>query len=379
MDWVWNNPLGTMYGPYFLVLYGAVAVGLLLFYAWLIRRADTTDTLPPLTPPADVDPYEMAYLRGGENEAVRLVVFELMQRGYLQIVEEKTGILAKEKVFVRRENHPDPAELSTFARTAFDWFSISRKPRDIFQSSPLTTLAVEHTDWLPPARRAGIAARAAEKKTTAIAAGLVIAAVLIGLGAYKLTVATEHRSLQRHLPVLRHGGQCDGRADHRRQCRDPAAEQARPGVCRRVAAAVRQREAASLESARRRSSTRRGLPRLAYSASWRWPARPTTISARCSTIRPVRAVAAAAVAAAAVVVAEAAAAVAVVAAAAAGTEGEGRGQRGEGEGRRGDTETRRERVSVQQDVRRRTPEYVAFECVLPYFVLPYSSSLSPKP
>ena len=189
MDLFWHNPLANMYGPFFLVLYGTVAVGLLIFYGWLIRRADTTDTLPPLTVPPEVDPYEMAYLRGGENEAVRLVVFELMQRGYLHIVEEKTGIFSKEKVFARCENHPDVAELSTFARTAFDWFSVSRKPQDIFQSSPLTTLAVEYTDRFRQRIESESLLAPAEKKATAVSAGFFIALALLGLGLYKLVVA----------------------------------------------------------------------------------------------------------------------------------------------------------------------------------------------
>ena len=53
-----------------------------------MRGRDRTANLPPLPIPADPDPCEIAYLRGGENEATRLIVFDLIQRGCLGVLVE---------------------------------------------------------------------------------------------------------------------------------------------------------------------------------------------------------------------------------------------------------------------------------------------------
>ena len=49
MDWL-HNPISDMYGPHFLVFYGAVIALTLAFCYWRIRRADTSGGLPPDMP-----------------------------------------------------------------------------------------------------------------------------------------------------------------------------------------------------------------------------------------------------------------------------------------------------------------------------------------
>ena len=38
--------------------------------------------------PTKPDPYEIAFLRGGENEVTRLLAFDLINRGYLRVAEK---------------------------------------------------------------------------------------------------------------------------------------------------------------------------------------------------------------------------------------------------------------------------------------------------
>ena len=40
-------------------------------------------------PDYPVEPYEVAYLRGGSRELLKLRLFELMQKGYLIVIEKK--------------------------------------------------------------------------------------------------------------------------------------------------------------------------------------------------------------------------------------------------------------------------------------------------
>src|SRR4029078_10245815 len=86
------NFIADMPGPTFLVFYAAVIVTV-YFVVWLVlRQRDSSHLLPPMAIPADPDPYEIAYLRGGENEVLRLIILELIQREYLKIEGDTIGI-----------------------------------------------------------------------------------------------------------------------------------------------------------------------------------------------------------------------------------------------------------------------------------------------
>ena len=77
MDSLMHNPIAEMYGPHFLILYGCVIGVTLLGCWWGVRSRDRTGDLLALPLPKEPDPYEIAYLRGTENEVTRLGVKEL--------------------------------------------------------------------------------------------------------------------------------------------------------------------------------------------------------------------------------------------------------------------------------------------------------------
>src|SRR4051794_17344181 len=102
MIWNFLDSIATMSGPQFLFLYGAIVVLTIAICHWVVNRPDwTAELLPPLQIPSDPDPYEIAYLRGGVNELSRLLIFNLMERGYLTIVDPKQHQIQ------RAPNHPD--------------------------------------------------------------------------------------------------------------------------------------------------------------------------------------------------------------------------------------------------------------------------------
>jgi uncharacterized protein (TIGR04222 family) len=72
-----------MDGPTFLLLYTALIVAAVLGTRWFNRWRDVRhdQDLPPVPSPAD--PFELAWLRGGAHEAIRLAVYDLKQRGLL--------------------------------------------------------------------------------------------------------------------------------------------------------------------------------------------------------------------------------------------------------------------------------------------------------
>src|SRR5438067_4383703 len=81
MRWSLLDAIATMPGPQFLVLYACVIALTLFVCRLLLRRADSTAALPPALVPSEPDPYEIAYLRGGEKELTRLLICELIERG----------------------------------------------------------------------------------------------------------------------------------------------------------------------------------------------------------------------------------------------------------------------------------------------------------
>ena len=74
-----TDPIARMKGVDFLVVYIAIIAGGLILGWKYIRNADPTADELPLPPPLNPDPYEVAYLRGGIQEVIRLTVFRLIQ------------------------------------------------------------------------------------------------------------------------------------------------------------------------------------------------------------------------------------------------------------------------------------------------------------
>src|SRR5687767_8316518 len=89
MDFLLDNPLATMEGPPFLVLYLSVII--LSAFALSVARAnsDRSDDLNIPAIPPDPDPYEIAFLRCGANEVARAIILSLIQKGIVEIVSEE--------------------------------------------------------------------------------------------------------------------------------------------------------------------------------------------------------------------------------------------------------------------------------------------------
>src|SRR5262245_27342897 len=108
------NPF-NLHGPDFLLLYFFFSLGAIIAVVLLRRRAESGE--PPRIDLSD--PYLIAYLRGGENEALRVAVISLIDRKLLQMNEEtiQTRINASsnqvshpiEYVVLRKFSAPDKA------------------------------------------------------------------------------------------------------------------------------------------------------------------------------------------------------------------------------------------------------------------------------
>ena len=79
-------------GPEFLLFYAVFAAALCIALHWLRRASESaqpSDARIPLN-----DPYQIAYLRGGKNEAIRVAAISLIERGLLERCE-KNDLITK--------------------------------------------------------------------------------------------------------------------------------------------------------------------------------------------------------------------------------------------------------------------------------------------
>jgi uncharacterized protein (TIGR04222 family) len=133
MDILLDNPLAAMYAPYFLIFYGFTIFFILAFLGYSKTRLDQTNSLsvPPIL--TAIDPYEIAFLRGGDHEMARAVVFGLAQKGFAEIkIDGKNG-------FVKRLN-PEKvvSDLLPIEQLALQWLGSSRETDEFFQANGLS-------------------------------------------------------------------------------------------------------------------------------------------------------------------------------------------------------------------------------------------------
>ena len=144
-----RNPLTEFTGPEFLVFF-AILIVIVAAICWRRKRTqDSSTELPPLDVPDQIDPYDIAYLRGGENELTRVLIVRLIERKYLRIVAPESKWLKKSDSRIQQDpEHPDVADLLPIERAGFEWFESARTAEDVFgksrSSTPLPSSLTSH-------------------------------------------------------------------------------------------------------------------------------------------------------------------------------------------------------------------------------------------
>lgn len=189
MDFLQNNPVAHMYGPQFLILYGAVSLIVVATVVWYMNSIKRIATFPALTVASD--PYEIAYLRGGENEVIRIVIFALLQKEYIQIHVDKNEKLLSASIKPETASGLNDIEMSTLR--------LLQKPltaQQIF-ASDLTGIVKGHLILLHERFTDEGLFYLPSVKTRALCAASASLAVILGLGGYKTYVAldTGHHKL----------------------------------------------------------------------------------------------------------------------------------------------------------------------------------------
>lgn len=184
MQWLADNPIANMYGPTFLFFYAGVVLVTLLS-CWAARRGlDWTQRMPPPAVPSAPDPHETAYLRGGENEVTRSVIFALIQKNLLSL--EQSG---EENVIGPTRERAERRALSPIERRALDWFAEPQLTSKIFKSDGLAAQLRPFCAAYEQRLRQERFLPTEDMKQRAQLLLSTGALVIVGLGGYKLIVA----------------------------------------------------------------------------------------------------------------------------------------------------------------------------------------------
>lgn len=183
MAWNFFESIATMPGQQFLLLYASIIALALALCRWSVRQPDWTAELPPLPIPSEPDPYEVAYLRGGANELSRLLIFSLMERGYLSEVDPK-----KHQIQRVRE-HSDLARLTPIELAVLESFSEAREIREVFREIS-ERIEFHYAGYRERLESQELLVRPDARTDDVWAARIVGASVILGLGAYKLLAAS---------------------------------------------------------------------------------------------------------------------------------------------------------------------------------------------
>lgn len=179
MEWIASMP-----GPLFLAFYALVTTVTLLGCWLAVRTAPETEPAPLV--PANPDPYEIAYLRGGEPEVGRLAIIDLARRGLLHESAGK-GLLGKTRLRPAADQNAD-RHLPSAPSRVLSLFRSHDEPVEKMQKLPAFREAVR-------AIAEPFAMRYAEPFLVSPSRRMAVRAlgwaVILGLGGYKLVVALQ--------------------------------------------------------------------------------------------------------------------------------------------------------------------------------------------
>lgn len=189
--WLFDNPLGNLRGPEFLVLY-ALVILVTLIAVWVRRRAfDTSLEAGRPQIPREPDPMEIAVLRGGRHELTRVVVATLVDRGDL-VVTRESGLLKGRKASVKPGEGSGRIDRPEVERLALEYFEQKHDAADIFKTGGLSDRLMKISfDCEEKLRNRGLLT-GTNARQASFKLGLIGTGVIFGFGAYKFAAAMHH-------------------------------------------------------------------------------------------------------------------------------------------------------------------------------------------
>ena len=183
MNWLLDNPLVNLPGPYFLIFYGFVIASAIIGFKIFKSRLDFTGKIPLPPIPAEPDPFEIAYLRGGANELARAATFALNQKALIEISQNGKD------TFIQQTATANPPRLNPIERAVFNYYASPRKPKELFQTSGLKEILQPFASTYEARLAAQHFLTDDATKSFVGKTSLALAASVVSLGVYKLIVA----------------------------------------------------------------------------------------------------------------------------------------------------------------------------------------------
>ena len=187
MNFLFDNPLANMSGGWFLLLYGTTIVLAAITFKVYKTNLDWTSKLQLPLVPQNPNPFEIAYLRGGENEFARSLVFALVQKGFLEISHEG------KKSYIRiTASQPNWTTLSPIERSVLPWFQTTRETKEVFTSFGVTEILKPYSStYEQQLKRHNFLTPNDVVTKTRLISFLAWGAMTL-LGSYKLLAAIQH-------------------------------------------------------------------------------------------------------------------------------------------------------------------------------------------
>ena len=163
----------------FYAIFGAIVLAALVFWQRLAEGGEH-EAIDP------ADPYLIAYLRGGAQEALRVATVALIDRGLLEVKEKTIGKRRADEIRVARQNAVDFAR-RPIERALLRHFAEEHDPRSIFDKDSVLDAAAAYELSLRERHLLPDDAALAARRTRA----MIAAAVLVIVSATKVVIALE--------------------------------------------------------------------------------------------------------------------------------------------------------------------------------------------
>ena len=128
------DPIIHLSGPTFMWFFCFLAT-LTLLAVWVLVQYTRRSDLPDMRIPDQLDPFKIAYLRGGDSEVIRTAMVELVEQGWIiQDPTEKPSAIEPPKWKTDLQGK-SLAGFEPLQRILLEHFQVSRKGDSVFDSS----------------------------------------------------------------------------------------------------------------------------------------------------------------------------------------------------------------------------------------------------
>lgn len=185
-----------MTGLEFLQLYAVIIIATCVWAHWQTRAIKSGPTGEARGPTPPLDARELACLRGGVSEVIRLTVFALVARGHLQTLNQKILRFETGVKLGPADDPPTAQDLDPLEALVHRFFQAPRPPAAVFQDAELLQGAAVHChDAEQRLNQAAFLTRAEIRRHGVVVTSLAVG-VILGIGLLRLLYAISKGSDQ---------------------------------------------------------------------------------------------------------------------------------------------------------------------------------------